>query len=245
MDGISAARAKYEEIGQGGPINAIGLSDHDLAILKAEVNSGIRRGVKNEDLERTAAIRNDALERIAAILELAAPQPKVVEYEVGEVRGETIYVSIMRQEDGSTKWKVCNEGSRGCLDKNLMQFVYEPLPSNRTDEFKSTTRFELAEALDLAAKYIDAAERALCQKYADFYRKELKTDRVAVGIGLADPKMLEGYDGRVRGASTRYVHVYVDTENAEKAKALRPQFGYHVKVSGGLPNLESATVDHG
>jgi hypothetical protein len=243
IDGISAARAKYEEIGQGqARLNAVGLSDQDLAILKAAVRSASGRRPLLPPGAPTS--QGAAFERIAAVLALAAPQPTVASYLVGEARGEPVFVNAMAQPNGSTKWKVCRDGGSGCLDKKLMQFVYEPQPSSRTDEFKRTTRFSLAEAFDLAAKYIDAAERATCQKYADFYREKLGTDRVAVGMGLADPKTLRKIR-RNHGTSSKYVHVYVDTENAEKAKALRPQLGYHVKISGGLPNLESATPGHG
>lgn len=44
--------------------------------------------------------------------------------------------------------------SDDCWDKELKMFVWEPEPSNRTDQFLRTTRFSLGEAIGIVEELI-------------------------------------------------------------------------------------------
>lgn len=67
---------------------------------------------------------------------------KIVEVETYHVTGTDIRVSTR----GDDRWAITDGGSVW----NGEKFEYEPLPSNRTDEFKARTRFDLRTALRLA-----------------------------------------------------------------------------------------------
>lgn len=65
--------------------------------------------------------------------------------------GQTKRVTIQRrnQRDGSVKWVVTN-GS-GVASKECKGFVYDSMPSNRTDEHIADTRFSsIEEAIEFA-----------------------------------------------------------------------------------------------
>ncbi len=56
------------------------------------------------------------------------------------------------EKRGEDKWCVNIFGS--VLDCDLNRY-YEPMPSNRTDEFINMTRFSLEEAFDIANRYCE------------------------------------------------------------------------------------------
>jgi hypothetical protein len=53
---------------------------------------------------------------------------------------------------GEDKWVVRN-GGHSCLSNEGL-WEYEPLPSNRTDEFKARTRCSLDEAMERATNWL-------------------------------------------------------------------------------------------
>ena len=56
----------------------------------------------------------------------------------------TYFISARRNSStGQTKWVIEEMGF--VIDKNTGRFVYEPLPSNRDDEFIARTRFDSVE----------------------------------------------------------------------------------------------------
>ena len=62
--------------------------------------------------------------------------------------GEDVYV----EKRGEDAWCV-NVFGGTVLDRDL-QGHYEPMPSNRTDEFIAATRFSLSEAMAIADRYV-------------------------------------------------------------------------------------------
>jgi hypothetical protein len=62
---------------------------------------------------------------------------------------EDIYV----EKRGEDSWCVSVFGGT-VLDRDLQRY-YEPMPSNRTDEFIAATRFTLTEAFEIAQLYKD------------------------------------------------------------------------------------------
>lgn len=54
---------------------------------------------------------------------------------------------------GKNLWAITNN-FRSCWNIHEQKFVYEPLPSNRTEEFLNRTRFSLAEAYIYAMKIL-------------------------------------------------------------------------------------------
>lgn len=60
---------------------------------------------------------------------------------------------VVVEKRGNDTWCVKIFGST-VLDKNLQRH-HEPMPSNRSDEFISKTRFTLDTAIDLAYKWIE------------------------------------------------------------------------------------------
>jgi hypothetical protein len=60
---------------------------------------------------------------------------------------DQITVRRRMQRDGTTRWSVCNGPDVLHADGN---WVHEPLPSNRADDFIGTTRFDFETAWDLA-----------------------------------------------------------------------------------------------
>ncbi len=75
-----------------------------------------------------------------------------------EVEGHTfkrhsVYIESRGQKDGSLKW-ICSTGSQTALNDSG-QFEYEPLPSNRDEDFIARTRFNSPEAaLENFAKHM-------------------------------------------------------------------------------------------
>lgn len=59
---------------------------------------------------------------------------------------------VFVEKRGMEKWCVTVFGT--VLDYDLNRY-YEPLPSNRTEEFVSLTRFSLKDAFDIANRYIE------------------------------------------------------------------------------------------
>lgn len=59
---------------------------------------------------------------------------------------DTYFINATRydQEGIPESWALYHDGF--VLDKNLEEFIYEPLPSNRTEEFLASTRFDTKEA---------------------------------------------------------------------------------------------------
>lgn len=62
-------------------------------------------------------------------------------------------ISIVLRDRNPTRWAISLDGM-GVLTRDL-EDVYEPSPSNRTDEFIQNTRFSLEEAWELAEKFIE------------------------------------------------------------------------------------------
>lgn len=62
--------------------------------------------------------------------------------------GEDVYV----EKRGEDAWCVSAFGGT-VLDRDLQRH-YEPMPSNRTDEFIAATRFSLTEAMAIADRYV-------------------------------------------------------------------------------------------
>lgn len=61
-------------------------------------------------------------------------------------------IAIILRDRAPNKWAVQFDGMF-VVNRDL-EDVYEPSPSNRTDEFKATTRFSLEEAWEIAEKFI-------------------------------------------------------------------------------------------
>lgn len=59
---------------------------------------------------------------------------------------------IFIEKRGNEKW--CVKVFASVLDRDLNRH-YEPMPSNRNDEFINNTRFSLDEAFDIAKKYCE------------------------------------------------------------------------------------------
>lgn len=59
---------------------------------------------------------------------------------------------IFIEKRGNEKW--CVKVFASVLDRDLNRH-YEPMPSNRNDEFINNTRFSLYEAFDIAKKYCE------------------------------------------------------------------------------------------
>lgn len=62
-------------------------------------------------------------------------------------------VAIVLRDKNPNKWAVSVD-RMGVVNRDL-EDVYEPSPSNRTDDFKTNTRFSLEEAWELAEKFIE------------------------------------------------------------------------------------------
>ncbi len=62
-------------------------------------------------------------------------------------------ISIVLRDRNPNKWAISLDGM-GVLTRNF-EYVYEPSPSNRSDEFIASTRFSLEEAWELAEKFIE------------------------------------------------------------------------------------------
>lgn len=60
---------------------------------------------------------------------------------------------VALQKRGNNRWAV-NVFGGSVLDKDMNRH-YEPMPSSRTEEFISATRFSLEDAYTLARKYIE------------------------------------------------------------------------------------------
>lgn len=67
-----------------------------------------------------------------------------------EINGSNFRIGVERRGLGDT-WAVTHLGE--CWDGE--DWVYESLPSNRTDEFKAKTRFPLTTAIELANRLVD------------------------------------------------------------------------------------------
>ena len=52
--------------------------------------------------------------------------------------------TFLIERRSESTWAV-TMGGRSCLDKEIMHFVYEPMPSNREDDFLAKTRFATKE----------------------------------------------------------------------------------------------------
>lgn len=156
---------------------------------------------------------------------------KAIKYEVGTYRTDPIYVEAMRQLDGSTKWRVTDGGNQ-CLWKDDLQFAYESMPSSRTDEILANTRFTLQDALVLARKAQEKAEKGAAAGVQKAVRKALGTRRAVTEVADA-PK--DFYD-HAKPRTLRCVYVYVDEENVEKVSKLPLRFqggdGYPVVIKG-------------
>lgn len=63
--------------------------------------------------------------------------------------GARIVVEIRSYREDSDVWAVTN-GAEGCYNLKKQEWVYEPSPSNRTDEFIEQTRYPLDQAWEIA-----------------------------------------------------------------------------------------------
>ena len=67
------------------------------------------------------------------------------------------------EKRSENKWAILYNGC--CYDSTLGEFVIEPMPSGRTNEFLDATRFKLKDAIELAEAFEkDFAERAARKK---------------------------------------------------------------------------------
>ena len=65
---------------------------------------------------------------------------------------EDLYV----EKRGAEQWAVTT--ASGCCVSTDLRSVYEPLPSNRSEEFMEKCRFTLDEALDIAERFAVARD---------------------------------------------------------------------------------------
>lgn len=73
-------------------------------------------------------------------------------YEVSFPDGEIYFLTRMIQRDKSHLWVITEDPTGYCLDRNL-KWVFQPMPSSRTDEFISSTRFKYDEAIETIIKF--------------------------------------------------------------------------------------------
>ena len=78
----------------------------------------------------------------ARITDLEQKLAKATRFEFGDVVAEA---------RGYDKWAVIYHG--GVYDRRAEKFVYEPMPSSRTEEFLAATRFTRDEAIELAMRF--------------------------------------------------------------------------------------------
>lgn len=77
------------------------------------------------------------------------------------------YTIELRESDQGERW-VIKEGGRACLSKSLGEFVYEPMPSNRTDDFLDDTRFNSMEEAMIFLEKWKKEELARVQKLENY-----------------------------------------------------------------------------
>lgn len=65
---------------------------------------------------------------------------------------------ITVENRGKDRWAICL--GRSCWNKTEKDFVYESLPSSRTEEFMKNSRFSLQEAVGLAQNISEVYEKA-------------------------------------------------------------------------------------
>lgn len=115
----------------------------DLAKALRLIEEMTRFHMENPDWVKRA---EEAREWCRSVKPLAAVVPKLYEIPYGSHHSEVIQISYR----GSDNWVVIQFGEVLNRDE---QWEYEPLPSNRTDEFIARTRFPLIEAISLAQKH--------------------------------------------------------------------------------------------
>jgi hypothetical protein len=95
--------------------------------------------------ENTPNLKKRVFEHLQAeISEMELLLERAVRFQVGE----DVYV----EKRGEDAWCVSVFGGT-VLDRDLQRHC-EPMPSNRTDEFVTATRFSLSEAMSIADRYV-------------------------------------------------------------------------------------------
>lgn len=74
------------------------------------------------------------------------------DFDIERKQGDATYkdelnIKLRSKENGKRRWAIYYHGN--CWDNEIKQFIYEPGPSNRDDEFLMNTRYSLRYALQI------------------------------------------------------------------------------------------------
>lgn len=73
-------------------------------------------------------------------------------YQITFPDGDVFFIDRMFQTDGSILWRIIEDPTGYCLNKDL-KWIFEPSPSNRTDEYLKSTRFKYDEAIETLIRF--------------------------------------------------------------------------------------------
>jgi hypothetical protein len=90
-------------------------------------------------------------DEIVEYIEDLADQIKDLESKLARATCFQIAEDVFVEKRGEEKWCVQSFGGT-VVDRDLNRH-YEPMPSNRTEEFIAATRFNLEEAFEIAKRY--------------------------------------------------------------------------------------------